>query len=142
AFFEPTPVYSVDVLVLLFDVHHGDVAVAVKPQPFTSDESVIGALTAELSEINGYRLYATSEPAAFAPATLTLRPTTSNPKATMRPRTPLDMLSTPSRLTTRREYGGARRFGLDRRLDLPVGRPRFAVDSFARLRPTCRLRRR
>jgi hypothetical protein len=92
AFFAPTPVYSVDVFVLLFDVHHGDVALALRPHPFTSDESASGALTAEPSEISGYTLYATSERDAFAPATPTLRPTTSIARPTMRPYTPLGMV--------------------------------------------------
>jgi hypothetical protein len=40
----------VDVFVLLLDVHHGDVALALRPQPLTSEPSVAGAVTAELSE--------------------------------------------------------------------------------------------
>jgi len=52
AFFDPTPEYNVEVFVLLFAVHHGEVALAVRPHPFTSDESASGACTAELSEIS------------------------------------------------------------------------------------------
>src|SRR5581483_155340 len=68
AVFEPTPEYNVDVFVLLFAVHHGDVADALSPQAFTSDVSVSGALTVGPSETSVVRLYATSVPAASAPA--------------------------------------------------------------------------
>jgi hypothetical protein len=60
-------VYSVDVFVLLFAAHHGEVALADRPQPFTSDASASGACTAELSEISEYSLYATSVGLAPAP---------------------------------------------------------------------------
>ena len=42
--------------VLLLDVHHGEVALALRPQPFTSDVSASGAVTAEPSETSGYTL--------------------------------------------------------------------------------------
>jgi hypothetical protein len=53
ALFEPTPLYRVDVFDLLFAAHHGELALALRPQPFKSEVSVSGALTAELSETSG-----------------------------------------------------------------------------------------
>ena len=38
--FPPPPLYRVDVVVPLFDTHHGDVGPAESPQPLTSDASV------------------------------------------------------------------------------------------------------
>ena len=46
ALLEPTPLYRVEVLLPLFEVHHGEVELALSPHPFTSDGSWSGAGTA------------------------------------------------------------------------------------------------
>ena len=83
--------------VLLFAVHHGEVALALRPQPLTSDASASGAVTAELSEINGYVLYATSELDPFAPATPAPSASARRTRPTTRPRVrdTLDMTAIP-----------------------------------------------
>src|ERR1700758_4836380 len=68
ACFAPAPLYSVDVFVPLFAVHHGVVGPATRPQPFTRLESAAVALPA-LSATRLFTAYLSScTPAPAVPA--------------------------------------------------------------------------
>src|SRR5215467_9223290 len=68
ACFAPAPLYSVDVFVPLFDVHHGVVGPATRPQPFTRFESAAAALPV-LSATRLFTAYLSScTPAPAVPA--------------------------------------------------------------------------
>jgi hypothetical protein len=66
ATFAPVPLYSVERLVPLSEAHHGVVGPALRPQPFTSDASVVAVLVPP-SDTSGLTTYA-SDAARVAPA--------------------------------------------------------------------------
>src|SRR3954453_288865 len=83
--FTPAALYSVEVFVPLFDVHHGVVGPALRPQPLTSDASARSAVLPAVSEMSGYSLNQLPFVAAVAPPTTSVAPTKANASATRSP---------------------------------------------------------
>src|SRR6266852_132527 len=66
ACFTPLPLYSVDVLLPLFETHHGDVGLAERPQPLTSDASTV-APDVDAVDASATRLWTVKTSSAIPP---------------------------------------------------------------------------